>query len=55
MKHEYHEDPEAHERFEKSMTALFRASKTPANSCVKTLVPIKSIHLQANKPLQHEK
>jgi hypothetical protein len=28
MKHEYHEGPEALERFEKTMTALFRAPKT---------------------------
>ena len=27
MKHEYHEGPEALERFEKGMTALFRAPK----------------------------
>jgi hypothetical protein len=27
---EYHEGPEALERFEKTMTALFRAPKTPA-------------------------
>jgi hypothetical protein len=28
MKHEYHEGPEALERFEKTMVALFRAPKT---------------------------
>lgn len=28
MKHEYHEGPEALERFGKTMTALFRAPKT---------------------------
>ncbi|HEV2619423.1 MAG TPA: hypothetical protein VGU23_05735 [Acidobacteriaceae bacterium] len=28
MKHEYHEGPEAFDRFDKTMTALFRAPKT---------------------------
>jgi hypothetical protein len=39
---EYHEGPEALKNFEKTMTTLFRALKTPANPRVKPLNPPKS-------------
>lgn len=35
MKHEYHEGPEALERFEKGMTALFRAPKPGSKPAAK--------------------
>jgi hypothetical protein len=35
MKHEYHEGPEALERFEKGMTKLFQASKPGAKPAAK--------------------
>jgi hypothetical protein len=38
MKHEYHEGPEALERFEKGMTALFRAPKPGSKPTAKKAV-----------------
>jgi hypothetical protein len=35
MKHEYHEGPEALERFEKGMTKLFQAPKPGAKKAAK--------------------
>lgn len=35
MKHEYHEGPEAKERFEKLATALFRVPKSTVNPAPK--------------------
>jgi hypothetical protein len=35
MKHEYHEGPEALDRFEKGMTKLFQAPKPGAKKAVK--------------------
>jgi hypothetical protein len=35
MKHEYHEGPEALERFEKGMTKLFQAPKPRAKKAAK--------------------
>jgi hypothetical protein len=35
MKHEYHEGPEAHVRFEKLATQLFRAPKPTVKPAVK--------------------
>jgi len=35
MKHEYHEGPEAKERFEKLATALFRAPKSTVKKAAK--------------------
>jgi hypothetical protein len=35
MKHEYHEGPEALERFEKGMTKLFQAPKPKAKTAAK--------------------
>jgi hypothetical protein len=38
MKHEYHEGPEALERFEKGMTALFHAPKPKSKPTAKKAV-----------------
>lgn len=40
MKHEYHEGPEALERFEKGMAALFRAPKPGSKPTAKKAVRI---------------
>jgi hypothetical protein len=37
MKHEYHEGPEAKDRFEKLATQLFRAPKSTAKPAKKTV------------------
>ena len=39
MKYEYHEGPEALERFEKGMTALFRAPKPRSKPTAKEALP----------------
>jgi ribosomal protein S9 len=41
MKHEYHEGPEALERFEKTMVTLFRAPKTVTTKKVSKKKPRK--------------
>jgi hypothetical protein len=42
MKHEYHEGPEALERFEKGMTKLFQAPKLGAKPAAKKSTPKRS-------------
>jgi len=43
MKHEYHEGPEALERFEKGMTKLFQAPKPGAKKAAKKAPPKRTI------------
>jgi hypothetical protein len=46
MKHEYHEGPEALERFEKGMTKLFQAPKSVSKPTAKKTVSKRSTKAQ---------
>ncbi len=54
MKHEYHEGPEALERFEKGMTALFRAPKPGSKPIAKKAVRKRSTKAQKGSTVRED-
>ena len=54
MKHEYHEGPEALERFEKGMTALFRAPKPGSKPTAKKTVSKRSTKAQKGSTVRED-
>jgi hypothetical protein len=54
MKHEYHEGPEALERFEKGMTALFRAQKPGSKPTAKKAVRKRSAKTQKDSTVRED-
>jgi hypothetical protein len=52
MKNEYHEGPEALERFEKGMTALFRAPKPKSKPSAKKAVRKRPTQAQKGSTVQ---